>query len=847
MGARIVVKSFPLPGAPAQYGPDKLVHVEHIDLYLTPDLAARRMDGVCTTTVRAIDDGVGELTLDAVDFVVGSVRDADGKPLDFRRDPQTLTVRLREPLRAGERTSFAIAYLVERPRAGLHFIAPTKEHPEKPTQCWTQSQDEFARYWFPCFDHPHAKQTTSTTIVVPTGTFALGNGRLAERRDDPQTGYTTFRYVQDLPHATYLVTMVAGSFTEVEQTGADVPVFYYVAPGREEEGERSFGKTPQMVKVFERLTGMPYPYARYSQIAVADFIFGGMENTTATTQTDRTLHDARAHADFSSDPLVAHELAHQWFGDLLTTRDWSHAWLNEGFATFFETAYREADLGLDEYLYAVMGLVGTYLEEYSERYARPIVENRYHDPIEVFDRHLYEKGGAVLHMLRGTLGEDRFWRSIRHYVREFAQRSVETIDFVRAIEAATGRNLREFFDQWVHRPGHPDVRVHYEYDAQAKTATLRIEQRQAVDGDHPAFAFSLELGLCRTAPDAIATDVGGAALPGERRYVLDVETADQQFTFACDEEPELVRVDPGAVVLCTMEYAFGERALERVLSSDPSPAGRIRAARALAKSLAPSAARALERALMKDPFWGVRVEVARAVGEAKTRAGEELLLACASDPHPKVRRAVAAALGNYRTPQAATALLALAAADASYFVVAAALESLGKTRDARAFDALRDALGTTSWTDTIASGAARGLAELGDPRGVAALVAATAHARNDGLRVAALAALGRAARTSPESRLAAVDRIVECLDDESFAVRRAAIGAAERAEADDAVPTLERVGHAASDGRLRRAAVLAVRAIRDATHSTARLERMQTEMESLRADLAALRHRVDAV
>ncbi len=351
------MKPFPRPGAQARYGPDKLVHVEHIDLYVTPDLAARRMDGVCTTTIRAIDDGVSELTLDAVDLVVGSVRDADGHPLEFRRRPLTLTVYFKRPLRAGERTSFAVAYLVDRPRAGLHFVAPTKEHPDRPTQCWTQGQDAYARYWFPCFDYPHAKQTTSTTIVVPIGTFALGNGRLAERRDDTQSGYTTFRYVQEIPHATYLVSVVAGAFTEVEQTGGSVPIFYYVQPGREADGERAFSKTPQMMAVFERADRRPYPYARYSQIAVADFIFGGMENTSATTQTDRTLHDERAHMDFSSDPLVAHELAHQWFGDLLTTRDWSHAWLNEGFATFFEMAFREADRGLDEYLYGVFGFI----------------------------------------------------------------------------------------------------------------------------------------------------------------------------------------------------------------------------------------------------------------------------------------------------------------------------------------------------------------------------------------------------------------------------------------------------------------------------------------------------------
>ena len=246
------------------------------------------------------------------------------------------------PSRQANRKHSPFTIECRKPRHGLFFIKPVPAHPQRPAHAWTQCQDEYARYWFPCLDYPAEKQTTSTTIVVPKGMFALGNGMLVERKDEG--GETIFRYRQDVPHSTYLMTMVAGPFVEVAQGKAGtngVPVFYYVLPGRESDGERAFGKTPAMIERFEERIGMPYPYARYSQIAVSDFIFGGMENTSATTQTDRTLHDSTAHLDFSSDPLVSHELAHQWFGDLLTCRDWSHAWLNEGFATFMEAVWRE--------------------------------------------------------------------------------------------------------------------------------------------------------------------------------------------------------------------------------------------------------------------------------------------------------------------------------------------------------------------------------------------------------------------------------------------------------------------------------------------------------------------------
>ncbi|MBV8489250.1 MAG: M1 family metallopeptidase, partial [Candidatus Eremiobacteraeota bacterium] len=399
-------RAFALPGSRAHYGPDKVVAVEHIDLHLTPDLERETLDGICTTTVRALDEDVDRLVLDAVDLAVSAVERrapgaAQGAAQQFVRRDGKLEIAFEPPIRAGERETFAVTYRATKPRHGLFFVKPDKAHPEKVAHVWTQSQDENARYWFPCMDYPHEKQRTSTTIVVPKGLFALANGALVERRDDGER--TVFRYEQNVPHSTYLMTVVAGPFAEVAQGNAGsgkVPVFYYVLPGREADGDRAFAKTPKMIALFEERTGMPYPYARYSQIAVTDFIFGGMENTSATTQTDRTLHDERAHLDFSSEPLVVHELAHQWFGDLLTCRDWSHAWLNEGFATFFEAVWREADLGYDEYLYDVFECVETYLEEDADRYRRPIVYNNYRNPIEIFDRHLYQKGAAVLHMLR---------------------------------------------------------------------------------------------------------------------------------------------------------------------------------------------------------------------------------------------------------------------------------------------------------------------------------------------------------------------------------------------------------------------------------------------------------------
>ena len=829
-------RAFALAGARPHYGPDKIVDVVHIDLHLRPDFAAKTLHGVCTQTVEAIEDGVGALRLDAVDLEVSSVT-ANARALGFASTSRSLTVSFEPPLEAGERVTFAIAYRAVAPQRGLYFV-------ERPRQVWSQSQDQDARFWFPCFDHPADKQTTSSTIVVPRGWFALANGALTERTENGETA--TFRYEQRIPHATYLVTLVAGVFAEIRQPHPRLPVWYYVERGREADGERSFGNTPRMIDCFEAVIGVPYPYERYGQIAVAEFIFGGMENTAATTQTDRTLHDARAQLDFSSDPLVSHELAHQWFGDLVTCRDWSQAWLNEGFATYFETVWREAHLGWDEYAYDVFTLVQRYLDEDRDRYRRPIVCNTYRDPIELFDAHLYQKAGAVLHMLRGELGWARMRRALRRYVSDNAQRSVETIDLVRAIEAATGRNMRAFFAQWIERGGHPDVRVSFRWDGAQKIATVTFEQQQTIDAANPAYRFELELGLCAALPAAPARDAGDGALPGERRVRLRVEQAYESFAIPFEVEPKLVRIDPGAYVLGAFTFAFDADLNAAILSAEPCVVARIRAAKALGRDGARAAREALVRALGADPFWGVAAEVAIVLGELRSPAGRDALLTNRRHPHPKVRRAIAEALGNYHDAEVAAALLAMRD-DESYFVVAAACEALGKTRDPRAFDALGAALAGVSWNETIEAGAARGLAELADERVFPALLEAVDIRRGEGLRRAAAAAIARLGVLVEGVRTRAVAALEQMLSDPAYLVRVGVYAACETLADVRLLPALDRLAVSESDGRLRRDAAEAALRIREAQKTPHEVAALRAELDALRVEARTLRERLDAM
>jgi aminopeptidase N len=839
-------RAFALPGSRANYGPDRIVDVERIALDLRTDFDAEALEGTCTTTVRALDEPVERLRLDAVDLEIQAV-ERDGRPQRFERRDGNLDFFFSPALAAGESASFSIRYRVSHPRHGLFFIKPTPEHPEKHVHLWTQSQDENARFWFPCIDRPSEKQPTETRIAVPSGLFALANGALVEKTE--RNGETVFHYRQDVPHSSYLMSIVAGPFVEIEQgtSGANTtPVAYYVLPGREADGERAFGNTPRMIETFERRTGRTYPYARYSQIAVTDFIFGGMENTSATTQTDRTLHDATAHIDFSSDPLVSHELAHQWFGDLLTCRDWAHAWLNEGFATFFEAIWREDDLGYDEYEYDVFEFVAAYLDEDTNRYRRPIVYNRFRDPIELFDRHLYQKGGAVLHMLRGELGDARFWRSIRRYVERNAERNVETIDLIRAVEEATGRNVRAFFDQWVFRGGHPELEVSVEWDGERNVATVTIDQKQAVDDEHPAYAFNVDLGFVSDVP-ALERDALPCPITGERRLHVRVERAHETIAVPLDAEPRLVRFDPGAFVLADVTYKLGAQRSAAVLLGDPDVIARIRAARELARDGSPAAVEALRTSFAGEPFWGVLVQAAAAVGETRAPWARELLLGAVAHVHPKVRRAVAAALGNFRSAETASALIDLAGADPSYFVRAAALESLGKSRDPRAFDVLAAASCERTWNGIVESGAVRGLSELAEERAFEPIVAASAPERDEGARRAAAGALGRLGQLVEPARTAVVDALDRLVEDPAYLVQLAAVSAAETLGDSRLLPSLDRLSASANDARTRRDAMEAIVRIRENAKVPSQVTAMRNDIDGLREEQRKLQEKIEAL
>ncbi len=818
---------FALAGTVRQYERSRPFSIRHLALDLDLDFDEKAVAGKATLDFERQDPDHHELVLDAVGFDVGKLRLDTGTGFVAARydyDGDRITVHVPARAKTGR---LEVNYRAV-PRRGLYFLSPDAEVTDRPEQVWSQCQDEDARHWFPCHDKPHVKMTTELFVRVPAGFSVLSNGELvSSQRPKGKKSLWRYHFRLDKPHPSYLMTLVAGRFDTIEDRAAHagkrkVPVVYYVPPGRKQDGRRSFGRTPHMIELFSKLTGVPYPWSRYSQVVVSDFIFGGMENTTATTMYEHILLDARAALDVQSEDLVAHELAHQWFGDYVTCRDWSHGWLNEGFATFFEHVEREDRLGLDEYEHGVRADLAAYLAEAKGRYMRPIVCRDYQNPIDLFDRHLYEKGGLVLHMLRRELGDKLFWQGIQHYLERHAHGIVETNDLQRALEEASGRSLERLFDQWVYRPGHPALKVKVSYDD--KLLSVNVKQTQKT-GPTAVFAYPLEIEVA---------DKSGKV----QRYRKDVTQANDALVVSLPERPAWVAFDPALRVCGDVSVEAPADMLRRQLESGPSARVRAMAAEALGRRDDSPSIAALAKALEDaNEAWMVRAEAARSLGRIR---GEESFAALEKNvkvEHPKVRRAVVGALGAFRTPEAARLLVPLAKKDASYLVESEAARSLGRTRQSTALKPLLGLIDRVSWADVTRAGVLDGLAALRDESAIEPVMARTRYGIPTRGRRAAIAALAQLSETR-----AVREHLELMLDDPDPYLRIDVVRALSTLADPRSRGALSRQLTRELDGRVARRIREALRDMGDAP-ATER-KRLSDELENVKNELGELKVRL---
>jgi aminopeptidase N len=506
-----------------------------------------------------------------------------------------------------------------------------------------------------------------------------------------------------------------------------------------------------MVKFFSEKTGLKYPYAKYAQTTVRDF-GGGMENISATTQTDNMIHDARTELDQTSDGLQSHELAHQWFGDYLTCRSWADIWLNESFATYFQAMWDEHKLGFDDFLYSdVKSNQDAYFNTWKQGNRRPIVTKNYVGPDAVFDTYAYPRGGAVLHMLRTTLGEGNWWRAINYYLRKYANQPVETEQFRIAIEESTGQSMDWFFDEWLYKMGHPIFRVTQNYDPAAKSLKLTIEQLQTID---PASQFP-QVGMFQT---PVEIEIGTASGTRVERVQI-LPQKEQSFTFSADSTPLLVNFDYRGTLIKELQFDKATGALEYQLNRDTDVLGRIWALQQLSLRMNMEASTEAEKkqitseigkALVGDKFWGVRLEAAIALANSKDSGSRDALISATKDPTARVRARAVTSLASTKDSSLA-GLYQQFLNDPSYAVVRAAASALGETKSPVAYEALTKLLEVSSWRDNIKASALFGLRALQDKRSSDMAFRYAERGNLPQVRAAALRLLGSIGKDNPKS------------------------------------------------------------------------------------------------
>ena len=666
----------------------------HYLIKLKFDLDRKSFAGTATVTLSSFVEGLEACVLDAEEFTVTSVVDDYGTPLKFEQSDKEIKVVLPRPAKFGEVVTFTCEYNGREPQKGLKFVDET---PETPRLVWSDSWPDNVHHWFPCFDYPNDKATSEIVATVPSGLKVAANGRLVGVDEDKAAGTATYHWSQELPHSTYLIFLAAAPYVVVRDSYRTLPVNYWVYPGDEAKARPTYGKTPAMIAFFNEIFGYDYPWQKYDQISVP--LGGGAESTSATAMTQQIMVSEEDEPDFSAIGIVSHELAHQWWGDLITLRSWGHAWMNESFGTYSDYLYFRHDRGDDEGAVNLQNKLAAYLREAKTRYIRPIVSDRYDKPEDMFDSHSYPKGALVLHMLRAILGDEIFFKTLSHFLHRYAFDAVDTADFIRSVKTVTGQNLDWFFDQWLFKPGHPVFDIRSEWDAVRKVVRLRIVQAQDFDKGVPVFRVPVSVKI---------VTAGGAVT--HRVWIRDKE---ETFDLPAETKPLLVRFDAANELIKEVTFPKETADLLYQLKND-DVIGRMVAAGELAGvQEQPGVVAGLSWSARSDPFWAVRRAAVEALARAPRPAAEGALKEACRDPHSSVRAAAVQALGALKDERLAAFFKDLFGKDKSVRVRAEAIRALGLTGDVSLVPFLREAAFVPSHQNLIRRAAEEALKQLG--------------------------------------------------------------------------------------------------------------------------------------
>lgn len=818
------------------FPPDPVVDYQHLMLDMTfADIMSRSFTYRETLTFKTLYTPLARLELDAVRLKIDSVTDLTGNPLSYRYDEERLLVRFDPPLPPETEAGIRIAYECSDPQTGMFFALPDAAYAHRALSIHTQGESIDNRHWFVCHDHPNVRFTSETLVTVPSRYSVVSNGKLIEKKE-VGGGMTRWHHRIDQPHVPYLVSLVIGDLVCVSETWRGIPVEYWVPPYRKDDALPTFHKTPAMLELFSRLLSFDYPYAKYAQTPVYMFNWGGMENISATTLIDTAVLDARARLDQDEEGLISHELAHQWFGDVVTCKTWAHIWLNEGWATYLSWVWNEHEYGRDRYLEDVWHTMRGVAESDNVNLKGGIVFHHYEDPSHVFGRggsNPYGKGGSVLHMLRMELGDELFWRCTGAYLHRFAWKNAETDDFRKVYEELSGRSLDRFFHQWVIRGGTPHLRIGYEWDDAAREVRLTFEQTQPINENTPAFAIEPHVWL-------VFDDgtISRQRVPIEQKYT--------RWATRTSAEPRMVLIDPECATLARYEMNLPIAMQLAAALEGPTSPSRLYAIRFLADDDRDDVRTALETILHDaSASVSVRSEAAGALGSMQKDAARDILLKAlqpgrAITDH-RVRNAAVAALGRYRSPQVAETLLRFAREDATYTIEATATGALAnQLYTPEILGVLLQSAEKPSHGEVIREAAVRTLAHLEETAGIEAARRLAAYGQPDRSRPVGIDALARLARRLDREKPAERalrkeirDYLVSLLSDPQERSINAAINALATLGDAEAVGALELLAGSAAPADRRNAARDAIQRIRSGQGESSIISDLQARLRKL--------------
>lgn len=812
------------------YTPSREVDILHLALDITPDFARRTIEGTAHLRFKPIARALDELKLDAEEMAIDSVTSTE--PVRrWHYDDHRLVITFESPVAADRDTTVTIRYRAE-PRQGLYFRTPEMGYHPEDSHLWTQGEAIESRHWFPCFDAPNEKFTSEVTCRVPSGMVVRSNGRLVSSTPDPTGGRVAVRWLQDKPHSTYLICLVAGNFRGIEDRHRDIPLGFWTPVSQAAWAKSSFRDTRAMMEFFERELGVPFPWAKYDQVVVDDFTAGGMENTSITILTAGTLFPDEYDPVRSSRGLVAHELAHQWFGDLVTCRDWSHLWLNEGFATYYDALQAREQLGRDEFLLQMNQNARSVL---SSTDGTPIVWRNYANPMDQFGYRAYPKGSWVLHMLRSQLGEELFRRCVTTYLQRHAFGVVETSDLQKVIEELSGRSFDRFFDQWLYHGHHPELSVRYSWDETTRLAKLSVAQNQKLGGN--VMLFDLPLPVRFVMPGGIV----------ER--TLPIKAKSEDFLIPLPAAPDLVRIDPDLTVLAQVTFDVPDAMLHRQLRATNDVIGRLRAVEALGKKQDKKSVERLSEALNSDASHAIRSEAASALRTVHSPEAFAALTNSLSQPDPRVRIAVLRAMDGFYREAVGTLALDVLGRETHPAVRLAAVRLLanpGATNGSRQLVAW---IGTNSFRQEIAEAAFESLRKREDPSVVPQLLDILKRRAGEfptGVLRDGLTTLAWLSRNEDE-KTAARELLVSWVNDPRVGIRRTAIEGLGVLGDPRAIPVLDTFARASRTGPEQSAANSAIGKLREQRRPAAELGTLRAEVTDLQKENRDLKQEFESL